>query len=349
MKTIRCPQCNLVNWSTIDFCKRCSFDLTAIRVPEEQTASVGSFAAQPQTNNQQSFSQAQNAAENYSQPTQNNSAAQPFQSQQQQQQSWGNPNANQQNYGNGYSNQQNYGNTNSNYQNRSFHGANIKTNNKMAIVSMILGILSFPGINMILCTLFAVILGIVFGGAGAAIGVIIALLFIPIGLITGILALRKANKLPNQFGGKGFAITGIALSGFSILVIPMVAAIAIPNLLAARRAANEGSAVSTLRTLASAETTFMATDGKGQCGDLNTLGSKQLIDSVTAVGSKSGYRFIVTNLPMGGCELHATPMVSEGVSKSGTRSFYSSSEENWTIRAADKNGKTASKNDRTIE
>jgi hypothetical protein len=344
MKTIRCPQCNLVNWSTLDFCKRCSFDLAAIRVAAEQTATVASFGAQVQPNHHQNFSQPQPTTEHYPQPTQNNFPVQPHQ-----QQSWGNQNTNQQNYGNGYANQQGFGNGNPNYQSRSFHGANVKTSSKMAIVSMILGIFSFPMINMFICGILALILAMGFGAVGGIVGMIIGLTIIPIGLITGIVALRKASKRPNEFGGKGFAIAGIALSGFGLVTLPMIAAIAIPNLLAARRAANEGSAISTVRTLASAEETYMATDSSKRCGDLNALGSKQLIDTVTASGTKSGYKFMIVNLPTGGCEINAMPLVSEGVSKSGERSFYSSSEEDWTIHAAKNNGKPASKSDPDIK
>ncbi len=175
--------------------------------------------------------------------------------------------------------------------------------------------------------------------------ILVGVLFAPIGLILGIVALVKANRKPQIYGGKGFAIAGIAASAITALFVPVILAIAIPNLLAARRAANEGSAISSLRTLAGAEEILMNVNGNQSCGDLRTLGSKQLIDSVLANGEKSGYRFTIVDLPIigGGCEIHAIPSVSSGgVSSTGTRSFYFSTEDG-VIRAANKNGKFADK------
>ena len=173
---------------------------------------------------------------------------------------------------------------------------------------------------------------------------LVGIVFAPIGLILGIVALVKANKKPHIYGGKGFAIAGVVMGAMVTLFIPIVLAIAIPNLLAARRMANEGSAISTLRTLAAAEETLMSVAGTKSCGDLRTLGAKQLIDPVLANGEKSGYRFTVVDLPVtsGGCEIHAVPSTTSGVSSTGIRSFYFSTEDG-ILRAADKKGKLADK------
>ena len=78
-------------------------------------------------------------------------------------------------------------------------------------------------------------------------------------------------------------------AGFSLIellivvaIIGIIASIAVPNLLASRRAANEGSAQQSLRTIYSAEVTYQITAGQGQFGTLANLGSQRLVDSVVA-------------------------------------------------------------------
>ena len=98
---------------------------------------------------------------------------------------------------------------------------------------------------------------------------------------------------------KGFSLIELLIV---VAIILIIAAIAIPNFMRSRVAANQASAVSSLRTLNTAEVTYSSTFGGGYSVDLASLASPPaganatstaagLIDSVLAQGSKSGYTF----------------------------------------------------------
>ncbi|MDQ4120988.1 MAG: prepilin-type N-terminal cleavage/methylation domain-containing protein [Acidobacteriota bacterium] len=111
-----------------------------------------------------------------------------------------------------------------------------------------------------------------------------------------------------------------------VVIIGIIAAIAIPNLLAARRSANEGSAVSSLRTIHGAQMTWQATSGDGNYGTRAQLAGGNLIDSVLGSGTKSGYTFNVDKVDKSGgtpatFAAVAEPVTATGVTATGTREF----------------------------
>src|SRR3989441_11844313 len=86
--------------------------------------------------------------------------------------------------------------------------------------------------------------------------------------------------------------------GFSLLellivvaIILIIATIAIPSLMRSRQAAQESSAVAQVRTINTAEVTYLSANG-GAYGSIPQLITQGLIDGRFA-GSVSGYNFTV--------------------------------------------------------
>jgi type IV pilus assembly protein PilA len=135
---------------------------------------------------------------------------------------------------------------------------------------------------------------------------------------------------------KGFSLIELLIV---VAIILIIAAIAIPNLLRAKMAANEASAVGSLRTVNTSCVAYSTSYGTFPSA-LSNLGpiasggtasstSADLIDSVLSAGTKSGYTFTYTAANSNQTyTLTATP-ISAG--QTGQRMFFT--DQSGVIRA----------------
>jgi type IV pilus assembly protein PilA len=93
-------------------------------------------------------------------------------------------------------------------------------------------------------------------------------------IVLGHLALAEIRKSAGRLGGQGIAVAGLVLGYLGVAVIPFVlilAAIAIPNLLRARMAANEASTVGALRRIHAAESWYASKYKNGFSASLDAF------------------------------------------------------------------------------
>lgn len=126
----------------------------------------------------------------------------------------------------------------------------------------------------------------------------LCLFFFPlsvVAIILGHLSLSEIKKSAGRLAGEGIATAGLILGYVGVATIPIIliiAAIAIPNLLRARMAANESSALASLRTITTAELTYAGSHPNAEYAcSLSDLAQAQLIETVLASGQRAGFRF----------------------------------------------------------
>jgi len=149
-------------------------------------------------------------------------------------------------------------------------------------------------------------------------------------VILGHMSLSEIRKSAGRIGGQGIAITGLVLGYLGVLIIPfilIVAAIAIPNLLRARMAANEATAVGSLRTINTAVLTYATEYENGFPSSLKATGLEPgehatcnhafLLDIALTSGRRYGYVFTYTPQYPGGA---AAPVISPKAAAKGCTS-----------------------------
>jgi prepilin-type N-terminal cleavage/methylation domain-containing protein len=137
---------------------------------------------------------------------------------------------------------------------------------------------------------------------------------------------------------KGFSLIELLIV---VAIILIIAAIAIPNLLKARIAANEAAAVGSLRTMNSAAVTYFSTYQNGFPPSFAAFGgplpgtcnAASLLDATLVAGQKTGYTFTYNglgapvNAPAGcgapGFSTYVTAAVPITLNSTGNRTFCS--------------------------
>ncbi len=122
---------------------------------------------------------------------------------------------------------------------------------------------------------------------------------------------------PKRFSDRGFSLVELLIV---VLIIGIIAQMAIPHLMQSKLAANEASAITTVRSVLNAETLYVTTAGSGKYGSMATLVSGMLVDTVVGSSTKDGYVFSISlGAAATSFSIDARPT---GFSNSGIRSFY---------------------------
>ena len=133
----------------------------------------------------------------------------------------------------------------------------------------------------------------------------------------------------NRHEGIKHKLSRLKCEGFSLIellivitIILIIAAIAMPNLLRARRSANEASAIASMRTIGTAE--MMYRTSHGTYADMAGLRSDNALPDDLATGKKSGYLFGVAlgQDPKSQFTVLGQPQIAKGATATGLRHFF---------------------------
>jgi type IV pilus assembly protein PilA len=147
-----------------------------------------------------------------------------------------------------------------------------------------------------------------------------------------VVELQGRGKSCRPAGKRGFSLIELLIV---VAIILIIAAIAIPNLLKSKMAANEASAVESVRTITTAQNTYAATcpaiGFSSSLTELNTgancTGGQNILDDILGGSDpsfKSGYQFTYSVTAVGGLNTNFTLTglpTTPGVT--GQRGFFS--------------------------
>ncbi len=162
-------------------------------------------------------------------------------------------------------------------------------------------------------------------------------------VIMGHISRAEIRRSGGRKTGDGMALAGLVLGyiGLSIIPLLIISAIAIPNLLRAKMAANEASATRSLRALNKSASVYSTTYGAypsslGALGPSSSPSSTaaNLIDSALANGTKSGYVFVYYGIfdPAGKGEAERYIITASPVTPRTTGMRYFFTDQSGTIR-----------------
>ena len=166
-------------------------------------------------------------------------------------------------------------------------------------------------------------------------------------IILGHISRSDIKKSMGRLKGEGMALAGLTMGYVGVaLFILIIAAIAIPNLLRSRIAANESNAAGNIRTINTAEVVYATNYPQvGFSSSLGALGGRNpcnpspttacLLEQDLASGERSGYRFTYEAKDTNGDQVmdaYFVQTVPIGQGQTGVRSFCS--DESGVIRSS---------------